>query len=306
MPATLEEHAGDIGWSLTRAANRLDELIQLRLIRRGPDGILRAEDPRASLGRLIDSEEASLDVRRRQLLDLRSSIASFETDYRRGLQVSGPRLPPWEDVAPSEVAEVIEYLARNSRGPVLRVGADVEFHVRAVSGLLQLAPAELMESREQRAVLSLAVLNDPQWREVAGARVVAGEHQRYTDLVPVSFVVYGRAGVLLSQGAQPEVGALLIRPAVMIDAFSALFETLWHRAEGVHQGSAASQDVKMLELLALGFKDEAIARHLGLGLRTVRRRVSRLMEEHDVETRFQLGLAVARRGVLGSGERSIG
>jgi len=43
-----------------------------------------------------------------------------------------------------------------------------------------------------------------------------------------------------------------------------------------------------------------IARHLGVSLRTVRRRVALLMDEAGVETRFQLGMAVARRAA-GSG-----
>jgi DNA-binding NarL/FixJ family response regulator len=42
-------------------------------------------------------------------------------------------------------------------------------------------------------------------------------------------------------------------------------------------------------------KDEAIARYLGVSLRTVRRRVARLMAVNGVDTRFQLGWVLARR-----------
>jgi DNA-binding NarL/FixJ family response regulator len=42
-------------------------------------------------------------------------------------------------------------------------------------------------------------------------------------------------------------------------------------------------------------KDEAIARYLGVSLRTVRRRVAHLMAVNGVDTRFQLGWALARR-----------
>ena len=60
------------------------------------------------------------------------------------------------------------------------------------------------------------------------------------------------------------------------------------------------QDVetRLLTLLGTGFKDEAIARYLGIGVRTVRRRVAALMEEHGVHTRFQLGAVAERRGLL--------
>lgn len=92
---------------------------------------------------------------------------------------------------------------------------------------------------------------------------------------------------------------LLVHSQNVRSTFVALFEELWRRADPFHdRASAAEADTRLLGLLALGFKDEAIARHLGMGLRTVRRRVAALMDEHGVDTRFQLGLAVARRGLL--------
>jgi DNA-binding NarL/FixJ family response regulator len=53
---------------------------------------------------------------------------------------------------------------------------------------------------------------------------------------------------------------------------------------------------RTLELLALGGKDEAVARHLGVSLRTVRRRVADLLEELGATTRFQAGMEAVRRG----------
>jgi DNA-binding NarL/FixJ family response regulator len=44
----------------------------------------------------------------------------------------------------------------------------------------------------------------------------------------------------------------------------------------------------------IGVKDEGIARYLGIGVRTVRRRVAALMDLYNVESRFQLGAAVTR------------
>jgi DNA-binding NarL/FixJ family response regulator len=60
-------------------------------------------------------------------------------------------------------------------------------------------------------------------------------------------------------------------------------------------GREGNGDPKLVELLELGLKDEAIARYLGVSLRTVRRRVAHLMAVNGVDTRFQLGWALARR-----------
>jgi DNA-binding NarL/FixJ family response regulator len=63
----------------------------------------------------------------------------------------------------------------------------------------------------------------------------------------------------------------------------------------VPTGRDRTADAKLVELLELGMKDEAIARYLGVSLRTVRRRVASLMSVNGVDTRFQLGWVLARR-----------
>lgn len=298
MPATLDQHATALGWTTTAAAQRLSELESLRLVQTTTEGMLRADDPRATLGRLLDSEEADLDHRRQQVLELRRSIENYETDYRRGLQLSGPRVPPWEQVTPSEAPAVLAHLARTSRGPVLQVVGGVDIGTGHPDDLSRHREEPVAAGREHRTIFPLAVLTDPRWHAFAADRASAGETQRYREDIPVQFAVYGRSGVLLDEGGREDSDFLLIRPLALIDVFVALFDELWRRSVPVHQDDTAQQDRKVLELLALGFKDEAIARHLGLGLRTVRRRISALMVEHRADTRFQLGLAVSRRGLL--------
>lgn len=55
---------------------------------------------------------------------------------------------------------------------------------------------------------------------------------------------------------------------------------------------------RLLELLAPGLSDEAIARHLGCGLRTVQRHMRAMMERLGVHTRFQLGMRAHESGWL--------
>ena len=46
-------------------------------------------------------------------------------------------------------------------------------------------------------------------------------------------------------------------------------------------------------------KDAAVARQLGIGPRTVERRLRRIMEQLDTRTRFQTATEAARRGWIG-------
>ncbi|MGI5418904.1 LuxR C-terminal-related transcriptional regulator [Actinomadura luteofluorescens] len=57
-------------------------------------------------------------------------------------------------------------------------------------------------------------------------------------------------------------------------------------------------DRHLLTLLAAGLKDEAVARHTGMGARTVSRHVARLLRTLNARTRFQAGVHAARRGLV--------
>jgi DNA-binding NarL/FixJ family response regulator len=56
------------------------------------------------------------------------------------------------------------------------------------------------------------------------------------------------------------------------------------------------QSGRILELLGAGLKDEAIARQLGVSLRTVQRAVRTISMALGVTSRFQLGAEACRRG----------
>jgi DNA-binding NarL/FixJ family response regulator len=55
-------------------------------------------------------------------------------------------------------------------------------------------------------------------------------------------------------------------------------------------------DLEILALLLAGLTDASVAKQLDLGLRTVQRRVRRLMELAGVTTRLQLGWHAHERG----------
>ncbi|QIM22685.1 hypothetical protein G7075_18630 [Phycicoccus sp. HDW14] len=92
---------------------------------------------------------------------------------------------------------------------------------------------------------------------------------------------------------------MLLRDPLVVRLYSAYFDLAWRHAVPVpgprDAGDAGDADPRLVDLLELGLKDEAIARHLGVSLRTVRRRVARLMSVNGVDTRFQLGWVLASR-----------
>ncbi len=127
-----------------------------------------------------------------------------------------------------------------------------------------------------------------------------GEQQRVLDDVPHQFTVFGDELVLsCTQWGEITDDLVAIRSPMLIRAFCAIFDAGWRAGLPVaHSIVRDGGNDRLLTMLAAGQKDEAIARYLGVSLRTVRRRVSLLMEEHGAHTRFQLGIAAERRGLL--------
>jgi len=61
-----------------------------------------------------------------------------------------------------------------------------------------------------------------------------------------------------------------------------------------------ANDQKILNLLYEGLNDASIARHLGVGHRTVQRKVQRLMELLEANGRVALGARAQELGLLGN------
>ncbi|MFJ4846292.1 helix-turn-helix domain-containing protein [Streptomyces sp. NPDC088733] len=135
----------------------------------------------------------------------------------------------------------------------------------------------------------------------------AGEQARMRPELPLKLVLSdGRAAIIpfsLAPGGQS--AAYLIHPSPMLVALQWLFEAQWERAIPLGEGPVSAEPGQpdaetraLVGLLASGLTDAAIARTQGWSARTTQRRIHRLMTELGAATRFQTGLAAARRGWL--------
>ena len=132
------------------------------------------------------------------------------------------------------------------------------------------------------------------------SRAVEGQQQRVSDLVGTEFIVLGDEAVItLSVWGDPTSPYTVIRNPGLVACFGAWFDLTWSLSPEIEVPEGSSDDA-LIRMLALGAKDEMIARTLHVGLRTVRRRVAALMDQYGVGTRFQLGAALERDGRLES------
>lgn len=252
----------------------------------------------ARISGLLDRAEAELGDQRRRAARLRESLAGHERDLVAASAQGGPRLAPFEEVTPASASRIVQMVARTSPGDVRQVTARVQTGSEHDPSVIRARRESMEAGRGVRTVFRLDVLTDPTWRGWVEARASDGERQRFVEDIDLQFVVFGTSIVLVEGGSEPDAYALLIRVPVVVEAFASLFEEYWRRGELARRAGLSEQTRRLVELLAMGLKDEAIARHLGVGLRTVRRRVAELVDAYGVQTRFQLGLEIGRRAPL--------
>lgn len=171
--------------------------------------------------------------------------------------------------------------------------------------------ANLAKGIRYRYVYSLSALDIPGKLEEVLADIEAGEEAKVLPDVPLKLSIVDRkiARMFLSTDEPDiETGALTVRAAPIIDALVVLFESLWQRAIPISsvlsaeiptpekEGAPTEADRKLLTLLAAGLKDEAIARHMQITTRSLRRRMGRLMVDLNARSRFQAGVQAASRG----------
>jgi len=168
-----------------------------------------------------------------------------------------------------------------------------------------------------RAIYTLASFDEGStWDEVEGL-AEQGEQARITDELPVKLAIVDGEIALVSLTLEPgRVDALITHASPLVQALRELFEFHWARAvplpdaraqvgdaasegrllPGAQVRQASVEERSILALMAVGMKDDAIARQLGMSPRTLRRRSQELLAELGAGNRFQAGVEAARRG----------
>lgn len=254
--------------------------------------------PDLALHLVVSREELKLQRRLEELSRLRGSAA------RLSRQLVGEAKESRVDVVHVIDGEPL----------VRRKMADVALLARSEVRRIEPMPLydddlETQPDVSRRVIYERAALDEPDVLDRVQRRQLLGDEVRLIPHPPARIVLADADLAFIAldaEGSERSRGAL-VHPSPLLATLSTVFDLLWDRAipldvgarGGTEEGWRISdEDAAMLRLLAAGLKDQAIARHLGIGLRTVVRRIGNLSRTLDAETRFQAGLQAARRGLL--------
>ncbi|MFI8932803.1 hypothetical protein ACIG3E_34710 [Streptomyces sp. NPDC053474] len=295
-----------------------------------PDAAPGAGRPRAALPRPVPPAPAVRALIRRRQAELRYRAAELER-LRREADEIAEHLEPDPAAAPGVGAAVetvrgaaavrrrVDHLLAHAERQVLILDRPpgLDFWAagdtapatgsRATDGVLPGAGVAALLERgvAVRAVLARAGAAPPGLLRPLSPLLERGLEVRTAAHLPTGLIaVDGRAALLLpagdATGDAGEGAAVVVRGTLPRQVFGPLFEALWERSLPLGGGARRPPEEHrdLLRLLAGGLKDEAIARRLGVHVHTARRRISRLLDELDADTRFQAGAQAALRGWL--------
>lgn len=268
------------------------------LVHSTADGYTAAPPDNRVLALLL-AEQVELLRRGAELDDLHGRLAELVVDHRIGVLrwagFDGTEFVPGDDAR--------AYLTEAARKATSEVVCVHQTPYAAFAG----------SDEPDGMDVSFRAIYAPEWLGLPGAMdrvrsyVSLGRQVRTLSHPPVSLVIVDREAALLPRAVfEPgHDGLLVLRSAALVEALHDLFEWLWSRSSPLtFELPPTDEDVPplppelvaLVPLLAAGLQDQAIARQLGIGLRTVRRRMQLLMNLTGARTRLQVGIAIARRG----------
>lgn len=294
-PRTQREVAGETNEQEGHVADCLASLARRGLLNRLPGKPTRfaVAAPEASLPALIRGREQLIEESRRV-------VELFSTEYRTA---GGPAAESYIEVvlgAQSSLAEVERLQARATK--------EILGFVKPPFLSLE-NPGErqaLTRGVHNRWLWAKAALEAPGMMDVASGYARRGEVIRVVPHLPSKLVIIDDevAVIHVTEAAPGEsiAAALSTRHPELVATLRQLFEVLWSAgvplevSEHVETSTEDEDRLALIRCLVGGLTDVATARELGISRRTLTRRIQDLLDDLQVENRFQAGFKLGMAG----------
>ncbi|MFC9029170.1 LuxR C-terminal-related transcriptional regulator [Streptomyces arboris] len=304
-PGAVAGLAEALGWPEERAASALDRLAALSLVRPSADGGPgRPVDPEVGLATLLAGQENELLEKERQIRASRIAMAGLLADIR----ATGQGVAEVRKLRTMEqIQSKIEHLATTCTSEIAAFvpgGGQSEQHLEAARPL---DTATSDRGVRLRYIFLDSCRNSTATREYVAWLGQRGGLVRTVPRLPLRMLIYDRGRAIVPMdAAAADRGALVLEGTGALTGLLALFEQTWQQAKPLGESAADAPagdghsltppERAVLDLLTEGLTDEAIARQLGVSVRTVRRVTADLMQRLGARSRFEAGVLATSKG----------
>lgn len=300
--AGCERVADALGWEPARAGRALGTLRQVRLVQACAerDDTWVAVDPATATLQFTRPLEGAIQAWQAQVEGIRGRLSALTSVYAAGAR-------PGDTVVsiaglPDLIASLDETAARCT-GEVVTVqplGKGVQALAAHAAGRDR---ALLGRGVRVRAVFPHLARHDTVVRDYAEAVSVLGGEVRTTASTLPALVVFDRSVAYLLDEESVASAQRVTNPALVGFVMQAV-ENAWVGGETFSAATGGNRIPDLLagetketivRLLAAGYKDEVVARRLGIALRTCRKYIAEIFDDLGAQSRFQAGWLVRER-----------
>ena len=282
-------------------------LLDLGLLRADADDQLTAVSPMLAEATVLGSEDLELDARRTSVERRRDAILRLIPDWNATLATE-QREPDVDIVEePGAIANVLRHFTHRCERELLSMAPGRRAASGGDGGTRTAGLYVAQRGITTRAIYQHAAARDRPTRVYLHELARAGAQVRLAASLPGRGLLVDRNIALLripANGGGPS-GLTIVREPSVVAWLIAAFEQAWTDAAPLtdlvgtpHEVEAEVDATRLaiLNLLAEGEKDEAIARRLSISVRTCRRHIADYMAQVGATSRFQAGVIAARAG----------
>lgn len=279
-------------------------LVEVGLVVRSDDGTTwRAVDPAAVQARVV----APLGQQGAELIaesaHWAQSFNALSQTWRRSPSAVGAPFAEIRGLA--TINDYLVALAGDARDEVLTAQPQYRRGIKRLSQAGAQEIEALKRGARVRTLYQHAARRGADTRRYVAAVTAAGAEVRTLDEFFNRLLVFDRRVAVIPSHEGLDVAMVISEPstvAYLVD----MFERHWERARpftssetSLMRDIAAEQRAMTIRMLLEGRADPAGAKRLGVSPRTYAAYVADLKSEFEVETRFQLGYEMGKRGISG-------
>jgi DNA-binding CsgD family transcriptional regulator len=302
--STPEQLSTTLGLPLDEILRRMDRLRELELLvpTWAIAGAEHAVHPRIGLNGLAQRRRNELN---QELAEVEQAVSSAEVLAEQYNELLVSRTSADVEVLEgrTRASRRVEELTLKARETCWAL---IPAHVDDIVSPPEEAPERPMLERgvKMRYVYLQSLTISKAGRELCEWVHRMGGEIRATPTLPLRLILIDSEIAIMPLDPETnEAGAVVHRSPSVVALSLALFDSYWSKAVEVfaaedrdNEAPLTAHEAEVLRLLAGGAKDEQVARLLGISLRTARRITANLAERADATSRFELGVAAAKRG----------
>ncbi|MFE2322341.1 LuxR C-terminal-related transcriptional regulator [Streptomyces sp. NPDC059385] len=273
----------------------------------GDPSVLVPVGPDVAAADLVGAAEAQIRDLQSAVTDVRTKLLSLTPLYFEGRRERN-RVEAFDLINDATLVQsMINERRQQCHSEVLMIQPGGPRPPEVLSAARETAHEMLGRGVRVRTLYQHTARSDLPTRSYVREITEAGAEVRTADEVIDRLFIYDREIAFLPErtadpGRPP--GAAVVREPTLVAFLCSVFDHLWDGATPFvpenPKAPATGDDVKrsIMRLMAKGFKDEMVARRLGMSVRTCRRHIAEITEEMEATSRFQAGFNVAVSGIL--------